>query len=303
MGFCYTIRNDIKAVRREIFENIDAETIWCEIFIGGEGTLIGVSYRSPTSSVEEDKILFQMIENTSGKKLMLMGDFNFGNINWITHEAYGQSKNFLDCINDNFLHQHVHQITRGKNILDLVFTSEEHMIEEVDVGEPFGTSDHQIIRCKLIVTKGNEVPDSKPLLNYFKADYNAIREKLKADDLFGEIREKNIEEFWNFLKSKIEEIKDKFIPVRQKSKGKCPWSTRETTKCRRAKVKAWTKFCKLRSEEAYHKYKSKLNKATAANKNAQRNFEKKLATNIKDNSKSFFAYVRSKQRTRDKVGP
>ena len=302
-GVLLYIRNDIKAVHREIFENIDAETIWCEIFIGEEGTLIGVSYRSPMSSVEEDKILFQMIGNASGKKLMLMGDFNFGNINWITHEACGQSKNFLDCINDNFLHQHVHQITRGKNILDLVFTSEEHMIEELNVGEPFGTSDHQIIRCKLIVSKCNEIPDSKPLLNYFKADYNAIREKLKADDLFGEIREKNIEEFWNFLKSKIEEIKDKFIPVRQKLRGKCSWSTRETTKCRRAKVKAWTKFCKLRSDDAYQKYKLKLNKATAANKNAQRNFEKKLATYIKDNNKSFFAYVRSKQRTRDKVGP
>ena len=68
-------------------------------------------------------------------------------------------------------------------------------------------------------------------------------------------------------------------------------------------MKAWTKFCKLRSDDAYQKYKIKLNKATAANKNAQRNFERKLATNIKDNNKSFFAYVRSKQRTRDKVGP
>ena len=177
------------------------------------------------------------------------------------------------------------------------------MIEELNVGEPFGTSDHQIIRCKLVVLKCNEIPDSKPLLNYFKADYNAIREKLKADYLFGKIREKNIEEYWSFLKNEIEEIKVEFIPLRQKSRGKCSWSTRETTKCRRAKVKAWTKFCKLRSVDAYQKYKLKLNKATAANKNAQRNFEKKLAANIKDNSKSYFAYVRSKQRTRDKVGP
>ena len=40
-------------------------------FYRGEGTLIGVSYRSPTSSVEEDEILFQMIGNASDKKLML----------------------------------------------------------------------------------------------------------------------------------------------------------------------------------------------------------------------------------------
>ena len=34
-----------------------------------------------------------------------------------------------------------------------------------------------------------------------------------------------------------------------------------------------------------------------------RNFEQKLAQNIKSDSKSFYAYARSKQIVRDKVGP
>ena len=33
-GVLLYIRNDIKDVRREIFEHIGVETIWCEIFIG-----------------------------------------------------------------------------------------------------------------------------------------------------------------------------------------------------------------------------------------------------------------------------
>ena len=36
---------------------------------------------------------------------------------------------------------------------------------------------------------------------------------------------------------------------------------------------------------------------------SKRNFEHKLAQNIKSDSKSFYAYVRSKQNVRDKVGP
>ncbi len=36
---------------------------------------------------------------------------------------------------------------------------------------------------------------------------------------------------------------------------------------------------------------------------SKRNFELELAQNIKSNSKSFYAYVRSKQNVRDKVGP
>jgi len=51
------------------------------------------------------------------------------------------------------------------------------------------------------------------------------------------------------------------------------------------------------------KYKSPLNKATKVYKKAKRDFECKLARNIKKNPKSFYSYVRSKARTKDKVGP
>ena len=53
----------------------------------------------------------------------------------------------------------------------------------------------------------------------------------------------------------------------------------------------------------YSQYRHKLNTANRANKTAQQNFEKKLAENIKNNNKSFYAYIRNKQRTKDKVGP
>ena len=42
---------------------------------------------------------------------------------------------------------------------------------------------------------------------------------------------------------------------------------------------------------------------TAEIRKSKRTFEKKLAGNIKSDSKSFYAYGRSKQKIRDKVGP
>ena len=50
-------------------------------------------------------------------------------------------------------------------------------------------------------------------------------------------------------------------------------------------------------------YKEALNAATNEVRKSKRNFEHKLAQNIKSDSKSFYAYVRSKQNVRDKVGP
>ena len=48
---------------------------------------------------------------------------------------------------------------------------------------------------------------------------------------------------------------------------------------------------------------SSLNAATNEVRKSKRNFEHKLAQNIKSDSKSFYAYVRSKQNVRDRVGP
>ena len=50
-------------------------------------------------------------------------------------------------------------------------------------------------------------------------------------------------------------------------------------------------------------YKQALQAATNEVRKSRRNFEHKLAQNIKSDSKSFYAYVRSKQNVRDKVGP
>ena len=50
-------------------------------------------------------------------------------------------------------------------------------------------------------------------------------------------------------------------------------------------------------------YKEALNAATNEVRKSKRNFELKLAQNIKSDSKSFYAYVSSKQNVRDKVGP
>ena len=49
-------------------------------------------------------------------------------------------------------------------------------------------------------------------------------------------------------------------------------------------------------------YKEALDAATNEVRKSKRNVELKLAQNIKSDSKSFYAYVRSKQNVRDKVG-
>ena len=64
----------------------------------------------------------------------------------------------------------------------------------------------------------------------------------------------------------------------------------------------WRVYRCTRKDEDYANYKEALNLATTEIRKSKRTFEKKLAGNIKNDSKSFYVYVRSKQKVRDKVG-
>ena len=65
----------------------------------------------------------------------------------------------------------------------------------------------------------------------------------------------------------------------------------------------WRVYKHIGNVEDYINYKEALNLATIEIRKSKRTFEQKLSGNIKNDSKSFYAYVRSKQTVRDKVGP
>ena len=73
--------------------------------------------------------MFRAISIASKYQALIMGDFNYPGINWVTLEADSMSQSFLDLTQDCFLIHHVSVPTRNKNILDLVMTTEANMVE------------------------------------------------------------------------------------------------------------------------------------------------------------------------------
>ena len=71
----------------------------------------------------------------------------------------------------------------------------------------------------------------------------------------------------------------------------------------RKKQRLWKAYKRTGKVEDYTKYKDALQETTNVIRQSKRNFERKLAANIKQDNKSFFAYIRSKQKVRDVVGP
>ena len=111
-------------------------------------------------------------------------------------------------------------------------------------------------------------------------------------------------ERWNILKYEIESIIDKFVPFQKQGK-RCRKKHLSKEAIRKIMLKQtmWRVYRRTRKEEDYANYKEALNAATTEIRQSKRSYEQKLACNIKNYSKSFYAYVRSKQNVQDKVGP
>jgi len=114
------------------------DQVWCRIKLKcGEDLLIGVCNRSPTpefSDQQNDDILCDLLTELYGKPLLLMGDFNYPDIDWSSSCGHSPaSQKFVDAVDGAFLTQHVATGTRNEAILDLVITSEPDMIDAISV--------------------------------------------------------------------------------------------------------------------------------------------------------------------------
>ena len=128
----------LKAVRMD-------ESLWYLVSLSKNTTLlIGLIYRSPTSvESNNSKLLeiFQIIsQQYSHTQLLLMGDFNFPDINWVDSHCSSSSTSlsakFLDVIQDSFLTQHVEEPTRHQpdqqsSVLDLIITRDSNSITNI----------------------------------------------------------------------------------------------------------------------------------------------------------------------------
>ena len=111
-------------------------------------------------------------------------------------------------------------------------------------------------------------------------------------------------ECWNIFRGELDRAIDSYVPMKKNGKrSKKKHLSKEAFRKIRYKQNMWRVYKHTGKDEDYDAYKEALNAATNEVRKSKRNFEHKLAHNIKSDSKSFYAYVRSKQNVRDRVGP
>jgi hypothetical protein len=118
-------------------------------------------------------------------------------------------------IRDCFLDQHISEPTRGRgetkpSTIDLLFSKEEGMVDNIDISPPLGKSDHSLILFVFNIYVENQ-NTSKIRYKYDKADFESMRDILNID-WRTILLNKNIDEQWTVFVSKINDAIDKCVP-------------------------------------------------------------------------------------------
>ena len=115
---------------------------------------------------------------------------------------------------------------------------------------------------------------------------------------------KTATECWNILRGELDSTIDSYVHMNKQGKqSKKKHLSKEAFIKIRYKQNMWRVYKHTGKDKDYDTYIEALNAATDEVRKSKRNFEHKLAQNIRSDSKSFYAYVRSKQNVRDRVGP
>ena len=292
------------------------DSVWRLVCLNKEEQLlVGVVYRSPNCTANNDEKLLQLFEKVKTVKnvshILIMGDFNFPAIKWqegyVAAGSNSISSRFFDLSNDLFLIQHVNCNTRFRDnqepsLLDLVFTNDDCFIDNIDVLPPLGKSDH--VALNWIFHCSSEIDFSSGLidrLSYDKADYQEMNDFFHAVDWEDELNSSNIEDCWSSFKLIYKECVDRYIPVKKcKSSTKAPWFRK---KVKEAVRKKHLLFRKQRTSKRYvdiQAYKRQCAVTDKIIKGAKSEYESDIMKSFKAKPKKFYNYLRSKQKV--KVG-
>ena len=91
-GVLLYIKETIPAYEVQLQEEADCnEAIWCKLVTGHTPVTIGVVYRCPNITKQNNEKIHDAISEVSKGDCIIMGDFNHGNIKWDTLPSTAQT--------------------------------------------------------------------------------------------------------------------------------------------------------------------------------------------------------------------
>ena len=291
------------------------ESAWCVIRVSkNDKLLLGGIYRSSSGTDENNDNLLQLLNfvlTWNCKYVMVLGDFNYPEINWDTwttsRNVQHNSFKLLECLRDNFSYQLIDKPTRVRegqtqNILDLLITNKDEWITNIDYLDPLGASDHiqLMIDCDCFLQRTNSDVTKR---QYYKGNYAQAREDFMLVD-WSKLDIMGVQDSFDFVCAEIKTCTENNVPVFKKNNytvNKPKWMDKHCVIAVRKKYKAWQLYLHSKTRRNYHNYCIYRNQATKAVRFARKRYEQGIVETVKDNPKAFWAYVNSKTKMKSGI--
>ncbi|CAF0859603.1 unnamed protein product [Brachionus calyciflorus] len=265
--------------------------------------LICCIYRPPNSSRELSTKINNLIRKANHlviskfyTPLLIFGDFNYPKIEWTNQGGvwlprFVQNFEFLENLQDNFLHQMQLEPNYKKNILDLIIQNDNNRIFSVNNGPHFGTSEENILHSTLnrefMISNQNISTESHDAEHKRNFKWLCEFENMEIDvmyERFIEIYNSGVEQFFPKFGHKLSSIRPKWLnPYLKKSRKKLIKTRYER---------------QIQHKKEYNKQRKKLIKGL---KKAKREFEFMIAKNSKKNPKLLFSFINRQAQCRDEI--
>ena len=285
--------------------------IWIEVNLRNNDKLLcGCIYRSPfkdTTRETTSKVceIIQEAVLKNKERLLICGDFNYPEIDWendyVNTEAITP---FIETLQGCHLYQHVCNPTRYRDgqepsLLDLILTNEEGIVHELVHTPGLADSDHEILVFTANCYQEIRINPSMP--NYFKSDYVTMSNRLQKIKWPAKLRGGFRESYCTFL-SEMDKVTDGCIAAKlNRRKKKNIYMSHDALRLKDRKERLWRKYKSTRTYYDRERYLKAKNTLRSLTRKLRLDFESEIANDIKSEPKKFWAYVKSKTKTRNKI--
>ena len=273
----------------------------------GKKIVLGLIYRPPAQHVHTDREIYEQIsEICNTEDTVMMGDFNLPVPKWGEPVNLHTGHDLYANLQESSLTQLVHSPTRDDNILDLVFTTNEDLVENLIVNDEFSNSDHRAITFNLSFTSKKYNISNEKIPDYRKANFQKMRETLANTDWSQFCNTDDINAEWQFFIEMYAKAVHECIPLRKRRtehRRKPNWWTNEIANCLRDKKNAHIRLKTLNNDEERAKFTDLRRKAKRLINQSKRSVELHIANRSKENPKEFYKYIREKRVVTSTIGP
>ncbi|CAM4574506.1 unnamed protein product [Lepidochelys kempii] len=174
---------------------------------------------------------------------------------------------------------------------------------EAKVDGNLGGSDHELVEFR-ILTQGRKVSSRIRTLDFRKADFDSLRERMARIPWGTNLKGKGVQESWLYFKESLLRLQGQTIPMSRKNSkyGRRPaWLNGEILADLKHKKEAYKKW-KV-GHMTREEYKNIARACRNVIRRAKSHLELQLARDVKSNKKGFFRYVGNKKKAKESVGP